>query len=439
MSMTNTEAFESSLASALFASMAHAMLLCDEGLTIVAGNQAAAGLLGAPPGQFAGKKAHEVLPPWPEDETNLPAASAGRLEWRCRLDRPGADCRHLEVSGVFLDRESDIRGWALTLNDCGAASEPPEFIGSSAAAKELLEFVWRIAASRVKSILLCGESGTGKELIAKRLHCLSARSGAAFVPVNCAALPETLLENELFGHERGAFTDARETRQGLLEVAHGGTLFLDEIGELSLPLQAKLLRVLEDHTFRRVGGSRNISVDLRVVGATNGDLQLALEERRFRSDLYYRLNAVQIRLPNLRERPEDIRDLARHFLGQFNRLHHRRVRGFHPAAQRILELHSWPGNVRELRNVVERAVLVEASPWITAQSLSISNRSAGVTFRSSHLELPACSAPLSLRSSERELIAAALAEANGNQTRAAGLLGIGRFGLRYKMKKSGLL
>jgi two-component system, NtrC family, response regulator AtoC len=301
-----------------------------------------------------------------------------------------------------------------------------------------LEFVSRIAASRATSILLVGESGTGKELIAKRLHALSRRAAASLVPINCAALPEALLESELFGYERGAFTGAHDSKEGLLQVADGGTVFLDEIGEMPLPLQAKLLRVLEDHTFRRIGGSRSISVDVRVIGATNTDLEKAIEERRFRSDLYYRLNGVQIRVPALRERPEDLPALISFFLDHFNHLHDRDIRGIHPGAKRLIEGHSWPGNVRELRNVIERAVLVEPSPLLTAASLALPN-GPNASARAAMLERTDTTARFSLVSGERELIAAALAETGGNQTRAAALLGIGRFSLRYKMKKIGLL
>ena len=426
------------LTAAWFEGLAEPVLLCDHLLYIVAVNQTAAELLGIPAGDLMGKKADGVLLHSQSGDFAPPAPNPGSLEWRCEIGSAGDKRRLLVVSGALLhDGGSSVRGWALSLKEIGPIEEPPHFVARSAVAQELLEFVSRIAASRATSILLSGESGTGKELIAKRLHCLSGRAGAPFIPINCAALPETLLESELFGYEKGAFTGAGETRKGLLETADGGTLFLDEIGELSLPLQAKLLRVLEDQTFRRVGGTRNISVDLRVIGATNVDLERAMEVRRFRSDLYYRLNVVQIHLPALRERPEDIQEMAIHFLGHFNHVHHRRIRGLHPGALRLLELHSWPGNVRELRNVMERAVLVETAPLITPESLAIPQR--GFPAKAAAGEQRSAAAHLSLRSSEQELIAAALAETAGNQTRAANLLGIGRFSLRYKMKKLGML
>ncbi len=438
MSTVEPRTTESTLTAALFENLQEPVLLCDRALTIRAANGAAAELLGVPAGRLIGKSADEVLAgrpaPQPMD------ASVERLEWRCEWKTAGARRRPLEVSGRSLRAgRNELEGWALTLRAGGKVQEPPEFVGTSPAAQELLEFVSRIAASRASSILLAGESGTGKELIAKRLHCLSSRARAPFVPINCATLPEALLESDLFGYEKGAFTDARGTKEGLLETAHGGTLFLDELGELPLALQAKLLRVLEERTFRRVGGSRSISVDLRVIAATNRDLEKAIEEGRFRSDLYYRLNVVQIRLPALRERPEDTRALALYFLEHFNRVHFRHIRGIDPNALRMLESYSWPGNVRELRNTVERAVLVETSSLLTTRSLALPHRASGVAARRGHGDRSAFSARLSLRGSEQELIAAALAETNGNQTRAAWLLGIGRFGLRYKMKNLGML
>ena len=440
VSMDEAPSLGTVLTSALFESLTDPMLLCDSGLVVVAANRAAAELLEMPAAALSGKNADELLPSrvpvQPLDKSTVSA----RLAWRCEFPAPRSGRLVLEVgAGLLPDHGSGPQGWVLTLAKTGDAQAPPDFIGRSPVVQELLEFVSRIAASRASSILLVGESGTGKELIAQRLHALSPRAGAPLIPINCATLPDPLLESELFGYEKGAFTDARETKEGLLEIANGGTVFLDEIGELSLPLQVKLLRVLEDHTFRRVGGPRNISVDLRIVGATNADLEKSLAERRFRSDLYYRLNGVQIRLPTLRERPEDVQDLAIHFLRHFNRVHHRHIRGIHPAAQGMLDRYPWPGNVRELRNIMERAVLVEASPLITIGSLAITPRAGGPDNRPAPPRRAAAPTLFSLRSSEQELIAAALAETRGNQTRAAGLLGIGRFSLRYRMRKLGML
>ena len=415
------------------------MLLCDAGLAVLAANNAAAELLRCPAGNLAGRNSYDVLPPQPPQVPRVPARWQTRLEWGSAIVRQGGRIR-LEVCGSALnDAPAGAQGWVLTLKRLDTAQEAPEFIGTAPATVELLEFVSRIARSRAASILLQGESGTGKELIAKRLHALSPRAGRAFVPINCAALPEHLLESELFGYEKGAFTSAGQTKEGLLEIADGGTVFLDEIGDLSLLLQAKLLRVVEEHAFRRIGGRRNISADLRFVAATNMDLEKAVATQRFRNDLYYRLNGVQIQLPPLRERAEDIQALTIHLLGHFNRVHRRHIRGIHPSAQRLLDTYAWPGNVRELRNVMERAVLVESAPLIMPASVALRHHAASQRLKVVPIESGFRSARFSLHAGERELIAAALGEAHGNQSRAAALLGIGRFSLRYKMKKLGLL
>jgi transcriptional regulator with PAS, ATPase and Fis domain len=410
-------------------------LLCDRSLVVLAANEAAVCSNFAAAGDLLHRKADEFLAPAASLVPKPAEPSPARLQWRSEFQAASGP-RILEISGTALrDRTTGTEGWVLALHAIGGV-EPPPFIGQSAVVQELLEFVSRIAASRAHSILLVGESGTGKELIAQRLHALSRRAAAPWIPINCAALPENLLESELFGYEKGAFTGARESKEGLLEAADGGTVFLDEIGELPVSLQAKLLRVLEDHTFRRVGGSRNVSVDVRVIGATNSDLERAIQARLFRSDLYYRLNGVQIRVPTLRERPEDLAGLAAFFLDHFNRLHQREIAGIHPSAKLLIERHSWPGNVRELRNVIERAVLVETSQLLTTSSLAIPGGAHGPT--APPAAKTADPARYSLLSGERELIAAALAETAGNQTRAAALLGIGRFSLRYKLKKLGM-
>ena len=428
---------EAVLTTAWFESIDAPMLLCDQQLVVLAANPAATALLQRSEGELLHRKADALFDPSAAAIPKPNAPPAPRLEWKCDFETPEGR-RTVAVSGIALkDRVTGVQGWALSLHPI-SADAPPPFIGRSAVAQELLEFVSRIAASRAASILLVGESGTGKELIAKRLHALSRRSAAPLIAINCAALPEPLLESELFGFEKGAFTGARESKEGLLEVADGGTVFLDEIGELPVALQAKLLRVLEDHTFRRVGGSRNTSVNVRVIGATNADLERALAERRFRSDLYHRLNGVQIRIPTLRERPEDIAELTSHFLEHFNRLHEKSITGIHPTAQGLLDRYTWPGNVRELRNVLERAVLTEISPLITVASLAVPNGSNRLHGKPVACGLSSRAAHFSLLSGERELIAAALAETRGNQTRAASLLGIGRFSLRYRMKRLGL-
>ncbi len=427
---------EALLTAAWFESTGHPMLLCDQSLTVVAANRAAVSLLQVPAQQLLRRKVDDILAPAVPLAPAPAAPAAARLEWRSEFQATRGELHRLDVSGIPLrDQSTGAEGWAVFLQQSHGSTPVPNFIGRSAVVQELLEFVSRLAASRANSILVLGESGTGKELIAKRLHALSQRADAPFVPINCAALPESLLESELFGHEKGAFTGAREDKRGLLEVASRGTVLLDEIGEMPLALQAKLLRVLEDRTFRRVGGSRNIAVDIRVIAATNSNLERAIEAGRFRSDLYYRLNGIQISVPALRERLEDLPDLISFFIDHFNRVHSRQIRGIHPSAKVLLERHPWPGNVRELRNVIERAVLVEPSQVITPPSLAIhrGGRAPDAPSRDN------AGAPLSLVNSERELIVAALREAGGNQTRAAALLGIGRFGLRYKMRKLGML
>jgi two-component system, NtrC family, response regulator AtoC len=298
----------------------------------------------------------------------------------------------------------------------------------------VLEFVRRLAASEVRTVLLQGETGVGKDVIANVLHNSSPRHGMRFVALNCAAIPENLVESELFGYERGAFTDARTSKAGLLEMADHGTLFLDEIGQIPHWLQGKLLRVLEGASFRRVGGLTDIHMNLRFVAATNLDLVAAVNCGAFRMDLFYRLNVFQITIPPLRERREDILPLAQHFIGVFNRSFQRDIQGFSKEAAAALLLHAWPGNVRQLRNAVERAMVMEDSRLIGLSSLP--QEIGGIC------PPPAGDAPdedLSLASSERRLMIRALDRARGNQTLAASLLGITRDGLRYKIKKHKLV
>src|SRR5689334_24343781 len=237
-----------------------------------------------------------------------------------------------------------------------------EVIGTSPKMTELMSFVRKVAASEATTILIQGESGTGKDLIAKAIHYESSRQEKPFVPINCSAIPETLMEAELFGHEKGAFTDAKQMKKGLFEAANGGTLFLDEIGELSPLLQAKLLRVLEDQVIRRVGGVRDMQVDVRVIAASNRDLEKAVREGHFRQDLYYRLAIIAIFIPPLRERTEDILPLVDFFIDWYNRKFKKSIRGITPETRRLLLAHSWPGNVRELKNSIERAMILEDEP-----------------------------------------------------------------------------
>ena len=329
----------------------------------------------------------------------------------------------------------------------GSAREPEvegtggfKMVAASQSMKQVLRFARRVAESEVSTILLEGESGTGKDVIAQFIHHFGKRREGPFVPLNCAAIPETLLESELFGYEKGAFTDARAPKAGILEIASGGTIFLDEIGEMPLVIQAKMLRVLEEQTFRRLGGVRDISVDVRVVAATNRRLTDAIEQGKFRLDLYYRLNVIQVALPPLRDRKDDIVPLAESFVRLYNTKFKRKVQGLSQGATKMLVAHDWPGNVRELRNVIERAMVLEESDWIQTSSLYIATEEsptmpAALMPPPSEDDLPF---DVSLEDAEKNLLTKALERAAGNQTRAAVLLGITRDTLRYKMKKFNL-
>jgi two-component system response regulator AtoC len=305
-------------------------------------------------------------------------------------------------------------------------------IGSSSAMVEAKLLLERIAASPATTVLLTGETGTGKDLAAKAIHFNSERASKPFVNITCSALPEQLLESELFGHERGAFTDARQQKRGLLETADGGTVFLDEIGEMTPGLQAKLLRFLEDRTFKRVGGLNDIRVDVRVIAATNRSLDDEVRAGRFREDLFYRLQVMPVRLPPLRERVGDIRLLVAHYIDRYNREFRKRVRGLQPGAQTMLDQYRWPGNVRELRNAIERAMLLADNGLLGAEDFAtLSKAATPATFR-----LPP--EGVDLETVERQLVMQALQRAGGNQTQAGHLLGINRDQVRYRIEKFGL-
>ena len=283
------------------------------------------------------------------------------------------------------------------------------------------------------TVLLTGESGTGKDLVAKIIHYSSDRASGPFMNITCSALPEQLLESELFGHERGAFTDARTQKKGLLETADGGTVFLDEIGEMTPALQAKLLRFLEEKSFKRVGGAVDIRVDVRVIAATNRNLEDEVTKQRFRSDLFYRLNVLPVSMPPLRAHPEDIPLLIEYFIDAFNTEFRKRVLGATPAAYALLQRYGWPGNVRELRNVIERAMLLSDGDRLDARDFAAlaTAVSAGDEF-----ELPA--GGVDLERLERSLLIQALRRSAGNQTRAGTLLGLNRDQIRYRIEKFGL-
>ena len=341
----------------------------------------------------------------------------------------------------MFDEDGRLSGVVATIKDITEESAPQkrEVIAESGPMREVLNFVRRVAASEATTILLEGENGTGKDLVAKTLHYQSLRQAEPFIAINCAAIPDSLLESELFGYEKGAFTDARAQKRGIFELADRGTLFLDEVGEIPLMLQAKLLRVLEEQSFRRLGGLKDIQLDLRVVAATNKNLREAVKEGAFRQDLYFRLNVIQILIPPLRDRAEDIVPLTRFFIEHYNRKFKRNIEGVTDAAAKLLLYHDWPGNVRELRNAIERAMILEESSLITPPSLPIAiSRPDGDAPQDLAIAAAAPIDGLSLEDNERSLLVRALEKTNGNQTQAARLLRVTRDTLRYKMKKFNL-
>jgi len=317
-------------------------------------------------------------------------------------------------------------------NSQGQAFAFDAIVGSSPAMQRVKALLARIASSPASTVLLTGETGTGKDLAAKAVHYNSTRASKPFVNITCSALPEQLLESELFGHERGAFTDARQQKRGLFETADGGTVFLDEIGEMEAALQAKLLRFLEDRSFKRVGGLSDISVDVRVIAATNRQLEAEVDAGRFREDLFYRLLVMPVMLPPLRERQGDVILLANYFVDRYNQEFGKRVRGLSPAAQKLLEQYQWPGNVRELRNAVERAMLLVDQEWLEPGDFTTLTRSVDA----GQFRLPP--EGVSLEEVERQLLVQALERAGGNQTQAGQLLGINRDQVRYRIEKFGL-
>jgi two-component system, NtrC family, response regulator PilR len=315
-------------------------------------------------------------------------------------------------------------------------------IGKSPAMQRVFEVIRKIAPART-SVLLIGESGTGKELAARALHELSGRDQDAFIAVNCGAIPETLIESEFFGHVKGAFTGANADRTGLFEAAHGGTIFLDEIGELPVPMQVKLLRVLQERRVKKVGGVQEKEVDVRVVAATNRDLETEVEKGTFRQDLFYRLNVIQLRLPPLRERREDIPILVDHFVRKFAAEHGRKISGVDPDAMSALMSHSFPGNVRELENLIERAVTLAPADRIPVDTLPVANplTSAGAgALGGAEQPLPEAGIDLEklLEDFERGLLIKALERTGGNRTEAARFLGVTFRSLRYRLSKLGI-
>jgi two-component system, NtrC family, response regulator AtoC len=308
-------------------------------------------------------------------------------------------------------------------------------VGHSKTVESVKGLLQKVAASPASTVLLTGESGTGKDLAAKVLHYQSDRGSRPFMNITCSALPESILESELFGHERGAFTDARQQKRGLLESADGGTVFLDEIGEMAPGLQAKLLRVLEEKMFKRVGGVNDIRVDVRIIAATNRNLEDEVKKGKFREDLYYRLNVLPIVLPPLRARADDIPELVKYFVDAYNTEFKKHVRGVSDDAMRRLQTYGWPGNIRELRNAVERAMLLADGDELKAEHFPVV-ASVGTAKLTEGVDLPANG--IDLEQLERSLVVQALERSSWNQTRAASLLGLNRDQIRYRIEKFNL-
>ena len=316
--------------------------------------------------------------------------------------------------------------------------QPNPIIGNSPPMREIRKLIETIADSTA-TVLINGESGTGKELVAQALHFQSPRAEANFVPLNCAAIPKELMESELFGHRKGAFTGALADRVGRFELAHGGTLFLDEIGDMPLSTQAKLLRVLQNQEVQRVGSLSARKVDVRVVAATNHDLRAAVRDKQFREDLYYRLSMVEIRIPKLTERKEDLPLLERHFISKFAQQYGKRIHGLTHRARLAISMHPWPGNVRELENVIGYAAMMTTSDMIDIQDLPAYMQKGEIAPPVPAKEESSVAPLGTLEEQERMLVTRALEAARGNQSEAARMLHIGRDALRYKMKKYGLV
>lgn len=332
----------------------------------------------------------------------------------------------------------DLRREVARLRSEHKKSGPPDIVGTGHHMRSILDMMGKVARSDASTVLVLGESGTGKELVAKWVHYQSARADKPFIAINCAAVPATLLESELFGHEKGAFTDAKNAKKGLFELADGGTVFLDEIGDMEMGMQAKLLRFLEDRTFRRIGGAKVLSVDVRIISATNKDLLKAIEEKSFRNDLYYRLQVIPIFLPPLRERRDDIIQIAMHFILNFNREFNKQVTGISKEAEGLLVDYQWPGNIRELKNVIERALILGTGELLTVEHLPVEIASTVHVNTPSHcFILPP--EGVDIDEVEKDLIRQALETTEWNQSRAAKKLNLGIDAFRYRMKKFDLI
>ncbi len=378
------------------------------------------------------------------------AMRAGACEYTAETDLERVATRIVEAARRALlleheavrddvDRHDPVPPVLAPAHDASAM-----IIGKGAEAERLRDLVNRVARSAATTVLLQGESGTGKDLVARSIHAESSRRAAPFVPINCSAIPETLLESELFGHEAGAFTDAKRTKRGLIEIAHRGTVYLDEVAEMGSGLQAKFLRFLEERSLRHLGGTKSIDIDVLVIAGTNVDLPAAVESGAFRTDLYYRLKVVPIWVAPLRDRSEDIPLLADHFLRLHARRLHKRFDGFHADAKRKLAAHSWPGNIRELRNAIERVVLLEDGPVVLPEMLLLGERSG----LASSAPVAVTTSPATAKHPEMELrfdrieveaLVRALEMSEGNQSLAARVLGVSRDAVRHRIEKYGIV
>ena len=430
----------------MFDQLSDALVLYDPEFCITGVNRAAEKLFGMTSDEMLGKHCQDVFKCSVCEPNcgmlaglNQPPAAANSTV-RLHTDN-GMERLVVMRTNQMFDDAGRLSGVVATIKDITeeAAPQKREVIAESGPMREVMNFVRRVAASEATTILLEGENGTGKDLVAKTLHYQSVRQAEPFIAINCAAIPDSLLESELFGYEKGAFTDARAQKRGIFELADKGTLFLDEIGEIPLMLQAKLLRVLEEQNFRRLGGLKDIHLDLRVIAATNKNLREAVKEGAFRQDLYFRLNVIQILIPPLRDRPEDIVPMTKFFIEHYNRKFKRQIEGVTDGAAKLLQAHDWPGNVRELRNAIERSMILEEGALITAASLPIAiSRPDGSAPAGNSMGLEIPTDGLSLEDNERSLLVRALEKTDGNQTQAARLLRITRDTLRYKMKKFNL-
>jgi len=359
------------------------------------------------------------------------AIKAGAIDY---VAKPFAPEELLHAVSRCAERHRLLRENTALRSRAGETVTLDQIVGESPGMLELRKLIQTVAQTDAR-VLILGESGTGKELVAGALHHLSRRRQADYIRINCAAIPETLLESELFGHEKGAFTGALKQKLGRVEEADGGTIFLDEIADMSKPLQAKLLRFLEDGTFTRVGGTQELGVNVRLVAATNRDLAQAIAGGQFREDLFHRLNVVQIQLPPLRDRGDDVLLLAEHFLKTFRAAMNKNVDGLAPAARQKMLLHRWPGNVRELRNAIERALILETAHEIQPASLPDFQIEARLARSVAAQPAPDESLDDALNRTERDMIAGALEQNDFNMARAAEQLKLTRHSLRYRMQR----